>query len=155
MGIQPSPLATPVQSQGWFGRNWKWFVPTGCLTLIVLFMVFIGGILLLVFSGFKHSDVYKQAIAMAQKNPEVIKQLGEPVKPGWYFSGKIEVAGPSGHADIAIPISGPKNHGTLYAVADKSADQWKFTILKVGVEGRTRRIDLLKTDKTPPEVQEF
>ena len=26
----------PPQQNGWFGRNWKWFVPVGCLSIIVM-----------------------------------------------------------------------------------------------------------------------
>jgi hypothetical protein len=36
------------------------------------------------------------AIELAQQNPEVIHQLGEPIQCGWFISGSINVTGPSG-----------------------------------------------------------
>lgn len=30
--------------QSWLNRNWKWLIPSGCLTLIILVALFIGGI---------------------------------------------------------------------------------------------------------------
>ena len=36
--------------------------------------------------------------------------------------------------DIAIPISGPKAKGTIYAVGTKSAGKWEFSKLAVQVD---------------------
>jgi hypothetical protein len=90
------------------------------------------------------SEASRMAFAAAQASTAVKQRLGEPIKRGLFTSGSIEVSGPSGHADIAIPISGPKGKATLYAVARKSADLWKLDILLVGFGGETERLDLLK-----------
>ena len=34
--------AVPAPRRNWWERNWKWFVPSGCLTLILLGCLFIG-----------------------------------------------------------------------------------------------------------------
>jgi len=34
--------AVPAPPSNWWSRNWKWFVPTGCLTLILLFSLFLA-----------------------------------------------------------------------------------------------------------------
>ena len=52
---------TEPQSKGWWGRNWKWFLPVGCLGLIVIAL---GGITL-VLGIMKSSDVYKESVARA------------------------------------------------------------------------------------------
>ena len=69
-------------------------------------------------------------------------ELGTPIETGWFVSGSVSVSGPTGHADVSIPLSGPRASGTLYGVADKSAGLWTFSLLELELEGRPGRIDL-------------
>ena len=138
------------KKRGWWSRNWKWFVPVGCLGMIAVVAVVIVLIVTLFFGALKSSDVYKQALAKAQANPTVISELGEPIEAGFFMSGSINVNGSSGDADIAIPISGPKKSATIYAVARKSAGEWKYSRLEVEVPNRPARIDLLTTSMAIP-----
>ena len=143
----PSPFSSNPEAQpgpGWWSRNWKWFVPTGCLTILLLILAFCAAILLFVFGVLKSSDVYKTALARAKSDPAVIEALGQPIEEGWFMTGKTNVEGTSGEADIGIPISGPKGDATIYAVATKSAGRWKYTTLEVEVDGRAERINLLQ-----------
>ena len=64
--------------------------------------------------------------------------------------GNINVNGSSGHADLAIPISGPQGNGTIYVVASKSAGQWDLLRLVVDIKATNERIDLL-ADKLSDE----
>ncbi len=137
------PPGIPPQSTSWWSRNWKWFVPAGCLTLILLFVAFIAAMVMLVFGSMKQADVYKQAVARAQSDPAVLQKLGSPIETGMFLSGNINVNGPSGEAKIAIPIHGPKGAGTIYVEATKSAGKWTYSLMQVAVEGEDTRIDLL------------
>ncbi|PYL20142.1 MAG: hypothetical protein DMF44_15200 [Verrucomicrobia bacterium] len=101
-------------------RNWKWFVPLGCFTMALLFLVFVGSILVIVFSAMKSTDVYRDALAHAKTDPAVIEALGSPIKNGFLVSGKTNVNGASGESNLAIPISGPKRKGIIYVSANKS-----------------------------------
>ncbi|HXZ27137.1 MAG TPA: cytochrome c oxidase assembly factor 1 family protein [Terriglobales bacterium] len=140
-----SATATPVppQPQGWFARHWKAVVGVGCLGVIILAVAFVGGIMLLVMGSIRSSDAYQQALAKAKANPEVVLRLGQPIQPGWFISGSINVSGAAGDADLSIPISGPKGKGTVYVVGKKSAGEWSYTRMEVEVEGQPGRIDLL------------
>lgn len=140
----PPPTPAP-QARNWWGRNWKWFVPTGCLAIVILTVAFIGSIVLVVFGAMKSTDVYKTAVSVAQRDPLVIDALGSPIKPGMFLSGNTHMDGASGQADLAIPISGPKGKGTLYLVATKSTGRWTFSKLVVEVQKTKKRINL----KTP------
>ena len=51
--------------------------------------------------------------------------------------------GPSGSADLAIPISGPNGAGTIYVKAKKVAGIWEYSILEVAIERAGERINLL------------
>ena len=148
--MEPTTPPIPSGSKGnWWTRNWKWFVPTGCLTIIVLFLAFIGSILMIVFSAIKSTDPYKDALARAKMHPAVIEALGSPIKEGFFVSGNTNVNGASGDANLAIPISGPKGKGTIYAKATKSLGRWSYSDLVVEIQATGKRIDLLKGASPP------
>src|SRR5690349_2599911 len=132
--VPPPSTPTPIAPRpNWWSRNWKWFVPTGCLSILVAIVAFACAIVVFAFSAMKSTDVYKTAFARAKNDPAVIEALGSPVKDGWYITGKTNVEGTSGEADIGFPISGPKGKGTVYAVATKSAGRWRYQTLEVEV----------------------
>ena len=132
------------QDKNWWGRNWKWFVPVGCLGALVLFAGFIVLIMCLVFGMMKSSDAYKDAVARARAHPSVQKTIGTPIEEGMFITGNINVSGPSGQANLSIPISGPNGKGRIYVVAAKSAGQWTFSTLVVEIKETKQRIDLLE-----------
>jgi Cytochrome oxidase complex assembly protein 1 len=145
-----TPPPIPAQKKGnWWTRNWKWFVPTGCLTMVILFAAFIGLIVMIVFSALKSSDVYKGAVAKAKANPAVIEALGSPINEGLFVSGNSNVNGASGESNLAIPISGPKGKGTIYVAAKKSVGRWNYSDLVVEIQKTGERIDLNKGAAAP------
>jgi hypothetical protein len=143
------PMQPTQPQRSWWSRNWKWVVPVGCLVLILpllAFTGFIAGLTALIFGSIKSTDVCQQAIALAKSNPAVIEALGQPVEDRWWVTGNIKTVGPSGSADVALPLRGPKGKGTLYAVATKSAGRWTYDTLEVEIEGRSERINLLEAE---------
>lgn len=132
----------------WWARNWKWFVPTGCLGMLLLVAGFVVVIASIVFGALKSSDAYKTALARAKSDPRVVEALGSPIKDGFVVSGQANVSGSSGHADLTIPISGPKGKGTIYFVASKFAGEWTFSKLVVEVAKTGERIDLVQDPPT-------
>ncbi len=119
-------------------------MPLGCLTMIGLVLTLLAVIVVIVFGAMKSSDVYKDGLARAQNHPAVIEALGTPIDDGLFMSGKTEVSGSSGEADISVPISGPKAKGTLYIVAKKSAGEWSYEQLVVELAKDGKRINLLE-----------
>ncbi len=133
-----------LQNKNWWGRNWKWVVPVGCLVPLAICTGFIALIVSLVFGMMKSSDAYKEALAKAEANPAVQKAIGMPIEEGMFTTGNININGPSGKADLAIPISGPDGEATIYVVAVKTAGKWTFSTLVVEVKETKQRIDLLE-----------
>jgi Cytochrome oxidase complex assembly protein 1 len=144
----PIPSAQPPlpKARGWWNRNWMWFVPTGCLSLILLFVLFVGGIMLAVFGALKSTDVYQTAVTRAKADMRVRASLGNDVREGMLVSGNANVSGGSGQTDLSIPISGSKGKGTIYVVATKSAGEWIYSQLVVKTEGG-ETIDLAASGK--------
>ena len=127
----------------WWSRNWKWFAPTGCLVLLLLF---VGGTFLVthtVMSAIKSSDAFREPLAMVQSHPEVVVHLGEPLEPGWLVTGSVETTPASGNADLVIPVIGPKGEGNLYVTAHKETGDWSFDSVVLEIEEKDLRINLL------------
>ena len=144
--METAPLPPPMPPTNWFGRNWKWVVPLGCLVPVL----FLGGCALTIFffamGVLKQTDAYKTALARAQANPAVIEAIGSPILQTGIVPGNTNVNGPTGEANLSIPLSGPKGKATLYVEARKSADLWTFQKLTAKIEKTGERIDL----NTPP-----
>lgn len=123
------PYETPAPPRkNWFGRNWWWFLPTVIGVPVALIVGFIGGIFFLVNTMMTSSQAYIDAMTVARQSNIVQTTLGTPIEDGWFTTGNINTSGlganSTGHASLAIPISGPKGKGTLYLDATKSAGQW-------------------------------
>jgi TonB family protein len=140
------------QQKGCLGRNWKWAVPLGCVTLILILVAGVGGIFFFAMSALKSSDVYKGALVRAQRSPAAAGMLGEPIKDGWLVKGNVSFSGGSGNANLEIPVSGPKGSGTLYARAVNEGGAWMYERLDL-VASSGERVSLLDSDKGP-EVED-
>jgi Cytochrome oxidase complex assembly protein 1 len=142
---QTLPPVHSVPGRNWWLRNWKWFVPVGCLGTLTLFIAFLVSIAVIVFSAVKSTDVYKDALARAKAHPSVIEILGSPIKEGFLVSGNTNVNGASGEANLSIPISGPKGKGTIYVAANKSLGEWNYSGLIVEIAKTHQPIDLMRS----------
>lgn len=142
----PPPMALP---KSWFARNWKWFVPTLVFGLVLLVAAAVGALASFVFGMMKSSVPYQHGVAVACNNPDVIRELGAPVSPGWYVSGNERVSAASGEANLAIPLNGQRHHGTLYVRAHKTDGAWTYTTLEVLLDGHEIPIELLPD--SPPK----
>jgi Cytochrome oxidase complex assembly protein 1 len=115
----------------WWSRNWKWALPVGCVTPVVLCGGLVGGILLIVFGAIRSSDVFTESLSYAKASPNVRAALGEPIEAAYFVSGSISVHGESGNAELEIPISGPKGSATIHVVAKKVDGKWVYSKLEV------------------------
>ena len=134
------------EERSWGVGRWLACGCGGCLLAVVLVVGFFAAVGGLAFLGMKKSDVYQEAVQRAQASPAVVAALGEPVEPALVPSGSISVSGPTGEAELAIPISGPRGDGTIFATASKSAGRWEFTVLEVEIDATGARIDLLEPE---------
>jgi hypothetical protein len=162
-GSIPPPTDYPQQGPGWWSRNWKWFVPTLIIVVFVLPLAMCGGIVFMVMSSMKDSDVVRESLARAQANPVLIGKLGTPIKMGMLVGGSINVTSTDGRADLEIPISGPKGKAKVNVLAVKTAGEWHYKVMRATIEGgdrinllteaeqkQSRELDL-PSDSSPPE----
>ncbi|MDP9098267.1 MAG: cytochrome c oxidase assembly factor 1 family protein [Verrucomicrobiota bacterium] len=146
-------METPMQGQpapGWWSRNWKWFLPTGCclgtLLVLILAVAVFGFSIFAIFSGvsaaLKSSEPYKVAVARAKADVRVTTALGKPVEEG-FPTGSVNTQNNTGDVDFKIPISGPKGKGTIYVVGTKSGGTWTYSKMSVTIDGTGDTIDLI------------
>jgi hypothetical protein len=143
-GPDPSVAAGARPKRSWWGRNWFWVVPVGCLLPILSCGGFFALIVTLVFGMLKSSQPYTDSLATLQSDQRVVVALGTPIEADFMVTGQININGPSGNADISYGVSGPLGSADVHVVANKSAGQWTFTEFVVDPDGG-QRIDMLAT----------
>ncbi|MGA2181746.1 MAG: cytochrome c oxidase assembly factor Coa1 family protein [Bryobacteraceae bacterium] len=137
----------PVFNQppkNWFLRHLGWTIAGGCSIALAGVVLFVSLIVVFVFGLLRNSDATKLALERAQSNATVVERLGRPLETGWIISGNINTSGPSGHAEMEIPVHGNKGKGTIYVVADKTAGLWTFSTLEVAFADGAPRVNLLE-----------
>ncbi|MGH9869443.1 MAG: cytochrome c oxidase assembly factor Coa1 family protein [Candidatus Polarisedimenticolia bacterium] len=88
-----------------------------------------------VFRVFRSSGAWKEAVRRATSHPEVVRALGQPVRPGPWVGGHIRVSGPDGDAAFTAPLHGSLADAALRAVARRVEGVWRFDVLQVQVRG--------------------
>ncbi len=132
------------QDTNWWNKNWKWFVPTGCLTIVLLFFIFIGALFVGISSIVKGMDVYKYPMKLANQNEEITELLGSPIESAFMMQGNVSTKGDSGIADLLIPVKGPKGTGTIYVSAEKKLGHWEYITLEITIKSTSEKINLIE-----------
>jgi hypothetical protein len=117
----------------------------GGLVIILFLAIAVVLVFLLGMAELRHSSVVQEAVARAQANPQIISELGEPVRPGRLVYGKVRTRGQFGFADFDVPLVGSRSEGIVSGLAFRIRGQWQFQRLEVGVEGFPS-IDLLQAE---------
>lgn len=137
-------MENSVQKKSWFSRNWPWAVPLGgCLTLIVLLVVFMGSVIFGVSKMFTASTPYMESVAAAQQDEYLQEVLGEPIETDGMMQGEISTTDGSGIANITIPIKGPNGEARIYLSGTKENGQWTYSKMEVVIEETNESVDLL------------
>jgi hypothetical protein len=129
------------QQKSWWGRNWVWVVPVGCLLPLVLVGGCTVGVVLFVFNMIKSSDVYVDSLNAIRANADVQAALGEPITPGIIVAGNVQMTNNTGHADFTYDVSGPKGSATVHVVADLQNNVWNYTKNQVTVHSNNTQLE--------------
>lgn len=139
----------PALPRSWWSRNWKWLVPVGIIVPLLLCGTCVVGLVTVVFSALRSSEVAKHAVSQAQADSRVTSLLGQPIEMGYFVAGTLNVTGSTGQADMSIPISGPKGKAKIKAQATRSGGVWNYTKLDVTPSDGGPPIDVLKSSSSP------
>jgi cytochrome oxidase complex assembly protein 1 len=135
------------RERSWWGRNWKWVVPLGCLTPFLLVGGCVATFAILIFASLKNSEAYNKSFEAVCASKEVQSELGSPIRPAFLVSGGIYVNTLGGHAQVSYDVSGPKGAATVYVIADKKDGEWTFRSIKVLPKDSGRKIDVRLNDE--------
>jgi hypothetical protein len=143
-----------IQHKSWFGRNWKWVVPTGgCLVLIVLVVVFIGSIYVGVTGLMSDSPAYVEAMEKASTNKELIEKIGEPIEQNGIMGGSVKYSNGRNSAEITIPIKGDKGEASIQVEGSGTDNNWTYEKMEVYISDTNETINLLTTQKLQDTIQ--
>lgn len=136
-----------VPRKNWFQRNWKWFVPTGCLGMIVA-VVLIYFFLTAVFSGItsmlKDSKVYEHTMKIAKESDVLEEKIGHNIESVDPILGSIATHGNSSDAVLMITIKGSKGKGTIRVIAEKENSVWLYNHMEFYQSNPAETINLLE-----------
>ncbi len=114
--------------------------------VIIAYLVIAGGItaallLMWISSAIKGSPAYQATFEALRSHPEAIAALGEPIVPAFITTGS---AGGSSHANLSIPVKGPKGRGRVYvqAIQEEGSAEWTYFQWDLVLPGREDRIPL-------------
>jgi len=127
------------------GRRWLWWIPAGCLALLLLVAAGAAGLVWLIGAALGEAEAYQEPLRRAQASAEVRALLGEPVEAGWLPQGRIEVSNQhGGEARLSIPLHGPRGEAVLEVRADlpEGAEDWVYERMEVVPAGGGAPIDL-------------
>jgi heme/copper-type cytochrome/quinol oxidase subunit 2 len=158
--VMPFVLGFKGNAWAWRNKRWdslehfrrvqrKWAI-WGVIVLIVALVVAVVSVFL-IFRTMKSSEPYIMAMDKVQVNSEAQKIIGPPIKSSFWTMGEVSVEGACGKAELAIPVQGSKQQGTVYVNATKEQNKWKLDKLVLLPEGGGAALDLLKAPQ-PPSV---
>ena len=135
------------QHKGWFGRNWKWAVPTGCgIMLLIGIIAIVGGVFWGVTSIIQESDGVKEAMSRVQQNEIIISALGEPIEISGMTTGNIRTSNGTTSLDVTVPIKGPDGTGVLKIIGNEQNDVWSYQFMEVHLSDSNETVNLLDND---------
>ncbi len=133
-----------VPQPSWWKRNWKWVVPVGgCLTVIILFIVFVGSLIWGAASLIGDSQPAEYAMELINKDEDMIRLLGTPIEKDGMVQGNVNWSNGDKSANLTIPVSGPEGKGTLIVNARGKGEEWIYDRIEVLI-GDEEAIDLLE-----------
>jgi TPR repeat protein len=144
-----------AKGSAWAWKNTRWesiehfkrvqrrWAIAGVIVLVLAIALGIGAFFAASYM-LKDSDAYRLGVAKVQASAEAMALLGPPLETGMP-KGSFQTSGPTGEAQLSIPVEGQKAKGVVYLDATKDLGQWKANRIVLEIEGHPERIDLNRT----------
>ncbi|HSI62478.1 MAG TPA: cytochrome c oxidase assembly factor Coa1 family protein, partial [Candidatus Saccharimonadia bacterium] len=126
------PPSQPPMPQKKSSKKW-WFLGCGgCLGIILLGFLVIGGIFYTAMTAIKKTDAYAEAAQRAKNSPALQEAIGTPMEEQFWSTGAVAINNGASTADFIIPINGPKGTAVVTVKAAKAAGatNWEYSVLE-------------------------
>jgi hypothetical protein len=121
----------------------KWWL-LGCLPLAALLLCggACAGLFAFIFGLIKSSEPYVHSLERAKGDPQVVAALGEPIEPGMFPTGSVNLTNDSGDAQISYTIAGPNGSAVVTVEATRAARKWSYQKMEAKIDGSGEVVDL-------------
>jgi hypothetical protein len=118
----------PQKPRGWWSRNWKWFVPTFLLIMILLCSGCVTAIIFMIIGGMRHTEPYLSTMQKIQADPQVQEAFGQPIRDDSW----MPIPTPDGNnIDMRWDLAGPKGKGKAYVKARMIDNKFEIVVIEV------------------------
>ena len=139
-----------IVAKSWWGKNWKWFLPTITLFFLLLFWSILSlGIdrnVIDIPQAYSDSSLYEKAIEKAKTNQRVLEVIGEiePIDKLAILEGNAIYSNNNNSVELSVRVKGSKGKGKMDISADKNGAEWKYKKISIRIKEPKEEIQILK-----------
>jgi|688.fasta_scaffold2090468_1 hypothetical protein len=99
---------------------------------LLISVLFAGSLVFFIVTTMTNSVPYMIGIERVRANSDAISLLGKPISGDWYVMGRLSWD----HANLRIPVKGPKADGWVYLKGQTTNGKWHFDYLSLKSNGK-------------------
>jgi hypothetical protein len=138
-----------IIEKSWWNRNWKWFLPT-----LILFLILFGYILSSTIDGsitdiaqaYSDNSLYEKAIDKAKIDKRVLEIIGEiePIDQLAILEGNAIYSNYNNSVTLSIRIKGNKGKGKMDITAERNGTDWNYKKINIRIKEPKEEIQIIK-----------
>lgn len=139
-----------IVDKSWWKRNWKWFLPTSIVLILLLFWVIltstIDGSVTDIAQAYSDNSLHEKAIEKAKTNKRVLEVIGkiEPIDKLAILEGNAIYSNNNNSVELSIRVKGSKGKGKMDISADKIGNEWQYKKINIRIKNPKDEIQILK-----------
>ena len=136
-----------TSKKSWLNRNWKWLIPLLVLfSGIALIGTIAGNEITNVVTVYAESEIYEDAVEIANKNEEVKQKLGdlEPIDFLDIAEGVVKYSNNNNSIAISVRVKGSKGRGKIDISANRKQNKWEYKRIQIRIKRPKVTIKILE-----------
>ena len=139
-----------INEQSWWKKNWKWFLPTFMIMLLLVFGLLLSssvdGNVTDIAQAYSDNSLYEKAIEKAKTNKRVIEVIGElePIDKLAILEGNAIYSNNNNSVELSIRVKGNKGKGKMDISANKIGNEWEYKKINIRIKDPKEEIQVLK-----------
>lgn len=138
-----------IIEKSWWNRNWRCFLPTLILFLLLFGFVLSSAIdrnITDIAQAYSDNSLYEKAIEKAKKNKRVLEVIGEiePIDKLAIIEGNVIYSNDNNSVALSIRIKGTKGKGKMDISAKKKGIKWEYKTINIRIKNPKEEIQIIK-----------